>query len=122
MATFVEGRVPKMLYPGLGSHPQHDLAKRQMDTGGAIFAFVLDGGTAQAHAVLDALELIDISNNIGDTRSLMCHPASTTHYAIGAEARAAMGVPDGMLRLSVGLEDPDDLIEDLDQALAKAGL
>jgi cystathionine gamma-synthase/O-succinylhomoserine sulfhydrylase len=74
----------------------------------------------QAHAVLDALELIDISNNIGDSRSLMCHNASTTHYSVSAEAREEMGVTEGMLRLNVGLEDPDDLIEDLDQALAKA--
>ena len=122
VGQFLEGRVPRMLHPGLPSHPQYELATRQMDTGGTIFSFVLDGGTAQAHALLDALELIDISNNIGDSKSLMCHPASTTHYAIGAEVRAQMGVSDGMVRLSVGLEDPQDLIEDLDQALAKAGL
>uniref|UniRef100_UPI003B997E2D PLP-dependent transferase n=1 Tax=Novosphingobium sp. TaxID=1874826 RepID=UPI003B997E2D len=99
-----------------------DLAKKQMKAGGTIFSFHLDGGLQQAHAVLDALELIDISNNIGDSRSLMCHPASTTHYGVGPETRADMGVGEGMLRLNVGLEDPDDLIEDLDQALRKAGL
>ena len=82
----------------------------------------LDGGRAQAHALLDALELIDISNNIGDSRSLMCHPASTTHHGVGPETRADMGVGEGMLRLNVGLEDPEDLIADLDQALTKAGL
>ena len=122
VGAFMEGRVPRIMHPGLASHPQYDLAQRQMDTGGTIFAVDLDGGTPQAHAVLDGLSLIDISNNIGDTRSLMCHPASTTHYSLGAETRSIMGVPDGMLRLSVGLEDPDDLIEDLDQALTSAGL
>lgn len=122
VGRFVEGRVPTILHPGLASHPQHDLAMRQMDAAGPIFSFVLAGGREQAHALLDALELIDISNNIGDSRSLMCHPASTTHYNMGAEAREAMGVGEGMLRLNVGLEDPDDLIEDLDRALASVGL
>jgi len=93
-----------------------------MIAGGAIFSMILDGGRDQAWAVLDALELIDISNNIGDTRSLICHPASTTHSSIGEEARASMGVVEGMLRMNVGLEDPDDLIADLDQALGTAGL
>ena len=111
-----------MLHPGLESFSQHNLAMSQMDACGPIFSFVLDGGRAQAHAVLDALELIDISNNIGDAKSLACHPASTTHANMGEEAREAMGVGEGMLRLNIGLEDPDDLIEDLDQALARAGL
>jgi O-succinylhomoserine sulfhydrylase len=122
VGRFVESRVPKMLHPGLASHPQHNLAMSQMDAAGPIFSFVLDGGRAQAHALLDALELIDISNNIGDSKSLMCHPASTTHANMGAEAREDMGVSEGMLRLNVGLEDPDDLIDDLDRALSKAGL
>ena len=72
--------------------------------------------------MLDALQLIDISNNIGDSKSLMCHPASSTHANMGPEARHAMGVAEGMLRLNVGLEDPRDLIDDLDQALSMAGL
>lgn len=122
VASFVEARVPRLLYPHLPSHPQYELAKKQMKAGGTIFSFHLDGGLLQAHALLDALELIDISNNIGDSRSLMCHPASTTHYGVGPETRADMGVGEGMLRLNVGLEDPDDLIADLDQALRKAGL
>ena len=122
VGRFVEGRVPRILHPFLESHPQHALAVKQMDACGPIFSFVLDGGREQAHALLDALELIDISNNIGDSRSLMCHPASSTHHNMGAEAREEMGIGEGMLRLNVGLEDPDDLIEDLDQALAKAGL
>lgn len=122
VGRFIESRVPRILHPWLESHPQHALAVKQMDDCGPIFSFVLDGGRTQAHALLDALELIDISNNIGDSRSLMCHPASSTHHNMGAEAREAMGIGEGMLRLNVGLEDPDDLIEDLDQALAKAGL
>ncbi len=122
VASFVEARVPRLLYPHLPSHPQYELAKKQMKAGGTIFSFHLDGGLKQAHALLDALQLIDISNNIGDSRSLMCHPASTTHYGVGPETRADMGVGEGMLRLNVGLEDPDDLIDDLDQALRAAGL
>jgi O-succinylhomoserine sulfhydrylase len=119
---FMERRVATMLHPGLSSHPQHNLAMSQMDACGPIFSFVLDGGRKQAHALLNALELIDISNNIGDSRSLMCHPASTTHHSVGPEARVAMGVDEGMLRLNVGLEDPADLIEDVDQALKAIGL
>ena len=122
VASFLEGRVARVLYPGLPSHPQHDLAMRQMRAAGPIFSIVLDGGRAQAHALLDALTLIDISNNIGDSRSLMTHPSSTTHASVSAEAREEMGVSEGMLRLNVGLEDPDDLIEDLDRALTAAGL
>lgn len=122
LGQFVESRVPRILHPGLASHPQHDLAKQQMSTGGTIFSIVLDGGREQAWALLNALELIDISNNIGDSRTLMCHNATTTHHSVGPEGREAMGVHEGMLRISVGLEDPEDLIADLDQALAKAGL
>ena len=122
LARFLEGRLPRTLYPGLPSHPQHDLARKQMSTGGTIISVFLDGGRAQAHGLLDALELVDISNNIGDSRSLMTHPSSTTHAGLSAEVRAEMGIEDGMLRLSVGLEDPLDLIEDLDRALKAVGL
>ena len=122
VAQFVESRVAHVLHPGLASHPQHELAMRQMDAAGSIFSFVVEGGREQAMAVLDALELIDISNNIGDAKSLMCHPATTTHHNMGPEGRAEAGVGEGMLRLNVGLEDPEDLIEDLDQAFARAGL
>ncbi len=122
VGRFLEGRVAKMLHPGLASHPQHGLAMRQMKACGPIFSFLVDGGAKQAMGLLNALELIDISNNIGDSRSLMCHPASTTHYGVGAEGREAMGVVEGMLRINVGLEDAQDVIEDLDQALAKVGL
>ncbi len=110
-----------MLHPGLPSHPRHKLAQAQMDATGPIFAF--DVGTRErAFQILDALGLIDISNNIGDARSLMCHPASTTHANMGEDGREAMGVTEGLLRINVGLEDPLDLIEDLDQALSAAGV
>jgi len=121
VATFLDGRV-ETLYPGLASHPQHDLAMKQMDAAGTILAINVDGGRAQAHGLLDALQLIDISNNIGDSRSLMTHPASTTHAGLSEEVRLGMGVDEGMLRLNIGLEDPHDLIEDLDQALRSVGL
>ncbi|MBB3693095.1 PLP-dependent aspartate aminotransferase family protein [Sphingomonas sp. BK580] len=121
VGQFLEGRVPRLLHPGLPSHPQHALAMAQMEAAGPIFAFEV-ADRAQAHALLNALELIDISNNIGDSRSLMTHPASTTHYGVSPEARAEMGVTEGLLRLNVGLEDPRDLIDDLDHALRQVGL
>lgn len=124
LGQFVEGRVVqnggRILHPGLPSHPRHDMALRQMDATGPIFAFDL-GSRDKAFAVLDALELIDISNNIGDSRSLMCHPASTTHANMGPEGRAEMGVTEGLLRINVGLEDIADLTEDMDRALKAAG-
>ncbi|MDO6413468.1 O-succinylhomoserine sulfhydrylase [Sphingomonas sp. BIUV-7] len=122
VATFLDKRVPECLYPGLPSHPQHNLAMSQMEAGGTILAMNLDGGRTQAHGLLDALSLVDISNNIGDSRSLMTHPASTTHAGLSAEVREAMGVGEGMLRLNIGLEDPEDVIEDLDRALEAVGL
>lgn len=121
VGKFMEDRVKTMLHPGLASHPQHNLAMSQMSACGPIFSFIVDG-RKQAMALLNALQLIDISNNIGDSRSLMTHPATTTHHSVGPEARAAMGVDEGMLRLNVGLEDPQDLIEDIDQALRAVGL
>ena len=121
VAKFLEGRGVRMLHPGLPSHPQHNLAAKQMDAFGNIFSFVL-ADRAQAFAMLNAMELIDISNNIGDSKSLACHPASTTHNNMGPEGRAEAGVEEGMIRLNVGLEDPEDLIEDLDQALTAAGI
>ncbi|MEN2785887.1 trans-sulfuration enzyme family protein [Sphingomonas qilianensis] len=122
VGAFLEKRVPRILHPGLASHPQHNLAMRQMDACGSIFAFEVEGGRPQAHGLLDALELVDISNNIGDSRSLMTHPASTTHYGVAEEKRIEMGVTENLLRLNVGLEDPQDVIADLDQALTKVGL
>ena len=125
LGKFLEPRLDKaggrMLHPGLPSHPRHDLAMVQMDATGPIFAF--DVGTrARAFAVLDALKLVDISNNIGDARSLMCHPASTTHAGLDEDARTSMGVTEGLLRINVGLEDIADVTEDMDAALAAAGV
>ncbi|MET0240077.1 MAG: aminotransferase class I/II-fold pyridoxal phosphate-dependent enzyme [Sphingobium sp.] len=122
VGKFVEGRVPRILHPGLPSHPQYDLAQKQMKACGPIFSFLLDGGRDQAMSLLNALELADISNNIGDSRTLLTHPASTTHHGVGPETRADMGVEEGMIRINVGLEDPDDIIADLDQALTAVGL
>ncbi len=110
-------RVVGVRYPWLTSHPQHDLARRQMSGGGSIVTLWLEGGTERAFAVLDALRVIDISNNLGDAKSLATHPATTTHHRVGPEVRAAMGVTDGVIRLSVGLEDLEDLRQDLDRAL-----
>ncbi|MBB4098418.1 trans-sulfuration enzyme family protein [Sphingomonas kyeonggiensis] len=122
VGSFLEKRVPKVNFPALPSHPQHNLFSRQMEAAGPIFSFEVDGGRKQAHALLDALQLVDISNNIGDSRSLMTHPSSTTHYGVSEEKRLEMGVTEGMLRLNVGLEDPEDVIADLDQALRATGL
>ena len=122
VGKFLEQRVEKVLLPGLPSHPQHNLAMSQMEAAGPIFSLYVGGGRARAHALLNALKLIDISNNIGDSRSLMCHPASTTHYGLAEESRLEIGITEDMLRINVGLEDPIDLIEDLDQALSSVGL
>jgi O-succinylhomoserine sulfhydrylase len=105
-------------YPLLESHPQYDLAKRQMTGGGTVITFELAGGTkARAFEVLDKLQIVDISNNLGDSKSLITHPATTTHRAMGPEGRAAIGLGDGVVRISIGLEGTEDLIADLDQAL-----
>ena len=110
--------VARVLYPGRADHPQSELAHRQMSGGSSLVSFELHGGKGDAFQVLNALNLIDISNNLGDAKSLITHPATTTHRAMGPEGRAAMGVKDGLVRLSVGLEDVADLIEDLDGALS----
>lgn len=111
-------RVEHVVYPFLPSHPQFDLAKRQMLGGGTVVTFRIGGGKEQAFRVMNALRLVDISNNLGDTKSLATHPATTTHRRLSEEARAAVGITDGTIRIAVGLEDVRDLIEDLDTALA----
>jgi len=120
VAQFLEGQsgVTKVLYPGLASHPQAELAKRQMQGGSTLVAFEVAGGKARAFRMMNALATIDISNNLGDSKSLITHPATTTHQRLKPEERAELGISDGLLRLSVGLEDADDLIEDLEQALS----
>ena len=106
-------------YPMLPSHPQFDLAKRQMTAGGTVLTIDVESKD-RAFRCLDSLQLIDISNNVGDAKSLATHPATTTHRRIGAEARAEVGIGDGMIRFSIGLEDPRDLFDDLDRALTTA--
>ncbi|TXL74142.1 O-succinylhomoserine sulfhydrylase [Vineibacter terrae] len=111
--------VARVLYPGRKDHPQHALATAQMPTGaGGIVAFELKAGKWAAFETLNRLKLVDISNNLGDAKSLVTHPATTTHRRIGETERARLGISDGLVRLSVGLEDPDDIIDDLVQALA----
>ena len=112
-------KVSRVIYPFRADHPQHNLARAQMDAGGGVVSFEVEGGKAGAFSVENALALIDISNNLGDTKSLITHPATTTHQRLSPEARAELGIGDGLLRMSVGLEDPVDLCEDLEQALAK---
>ena len=114
-------QVAGLAWPGHPSHPQYELACRQMSGGSSLMAFHLPGGKGQAFAFLNALQLIDISNNLGDAKSLACHPASTTHMNLTQEERDALEITDGHIRLSVGLEHSDDLIADLEQALQAAG-
>jgi O-succinylhomoserine sulfhydrylase len=109
--------VSRVVYPWLESHPQHELAKAQMYGGGTVVTFEVDGGKAAAFALMNALQVIDISNNLGDSKSLITHPATTTHRRMGEQARLAVGITDGVLRVSVGLEDVRDLVEDLQRAL-----
>ena len=124
VAEFLEAHpgVRWVRYPFLASHPQHDLAKRQMTGGGTVVTFELDApegqGKQRAFEVLDKLSVIDISNNLGDSKSLITHPATTTHRAMGPEGRAAIGLGDAVVRISVGLEGTEDLIADLDRALS----
>ncbi len=109
--------VTKVLYPGRADHPQAKLAKRQMKGGGTLVSFEVAGGKKGAFRFSNALRLIRISNNLGDAKSLITHPATTTHQRFSREARAEMGIGDGLLRLSVGLEHPDDLRDDLARGL-----
>ena len=115
IADFLAGLPPiaRVLYPTRPDHPQYEIARRQMKGGGTLVAFDVQGGKEEAFRFSNALRIIKISNNLGDAKSLITHPATTTHHRIGAEARAEIGIGDGMLRLSVGLEDIDDLLEDL---------
>ena len=113
-------RVTRVFHPWLASHPQHELATRQMSGGGTILTFTLDGGKDEAFRFMNALKVVDISNNLGDSKSLTTHPATTTHRRLPEESRLASGITDGTVRLSVGLEDVEDLREDLERGLAAA--
>jgi len=119
LATFLGGRpgVAETRYPTADAHPQVDLARRQMSAGGSLVAVELEGGREAAFRFMNALLLFDIANNLGDAKSLATHPATTTHSRLTPEERAAVGISDGLVRLSIGLEDVEDLKEDLDQAL-----
>ncbi len=110
--------VSRLIYPGREDHPQAEIARRQMTGGSTMLAFEIDGGKDAAFRFLNALEIIKLSNNLGDAKSLITHPATTTHQSIGEEARAELDISGGLLRLSVGLEDADDLLEDIEAALA----
>jgi O-succinylhomoserine sulfhydrylase len=120
LATWVQGhdKVARAIYPGLPSHPQHNLAAAQMERPGTMLALEIAGGQAGAFRFLNALGIVQISNNLGDAKSLVTHPATTTHQRLSEEARAHLGITPGLVRFSVGLEDPDDLREDLEGALA----
>jgi O-succinylhomoserine sulfhydrylase len=119
LARWLEGhpRVAKVHYPGLASHPQHELAMRQQRAGGAVVSFEVRGGREAAWKVIDSTRLISITANLGDVKTTITHPATTTHGRISAEARAAAGINDGLLRVAVGLEAPRDLRADLERGL-----
>jgi O-succinylhomoserine sulfhydrylase len=123
IADFLAERpeVSRALYPFRADHPQQALARRQMSGGGTLVTFELRGGKDAAFRFCNALQVIDVSNNLGDAKSMVTHPATTTHMRIGAEERAKLGITDGTIRLSVGLEDVADLIDDLAEALDAAG-
>jgi len=110
----------RLIYPGLASHPQHALARRQMQGGGTVLALDFTGGKDAAFRFLERLEVADISNNLGDSKTLATHPATTTHQRLTADQRTAVGITEGLVRVSVGLEDVDDLAADLGAALDAA--
>ncbi len=114
-------QVTRVWYPMRDDHPQVELARKQMTAGGTVVTFEVAGGKDGAFKVMNAFGLIAISNNLGDSKSLVTHPATTTHLRIGAEERAKLGIADGVIRISIGLEDPEDLKDDLTQALATLG-
>ena len=112
-----DARLSRVIFPGLPSHPQHALTLRQMGSGGTLLAFDIPGGKEAAFRFLNALEIIKISNNLGDARTIATHPATTTHQRLAEDQKARLGITPGLVRLSVGLEDSDDLIAELDRAL-----
>jgi O-succinylhomoserine sulfhydrylase len=120
IARYLEAhpKVGRVIYPGLPSHPQYELARRQMSAGGTVVAFDIEGDKDACFRFLDALRLVDISNNLGDSKSLITHPATTTHSRLKPEERATLGIGDGLVRLSAGLEAEADLLRDLERALA----
>ena len=122
LAEWLEAQpqVERVIYPGLASHPQHELAKRQMRLGGPMVSFVVKGGLDKGRAFLNNLQMLSFSANLGDTRSIATHPASTTHSKLKPEERVAVGIEDGLIRISVGLEHIADITADVAQALARS--
>ena len=122
VADFLAGRpgVKRVVYPGRADHPQADIIARQMTGGSTLLALELEGGKEAAFKFENALQVFSISNNLGDTKSLITHPATTTHKNLSDEAKAELGISDRLLRISVGLEDTDDLVEDVAEALKAA--
>jgi O-succinylhomoserine sulfhydrylase len=111
-------KLANVIFPGLPGHPQHALAMAQMGAGGTVLSLDIKGGQGAAFRFLNALKIVTISNNLGDAKSIVTHPATTTHQRLSDDQRADLGITDGMVRLSVGIEDADDLLADLTQALA----
>ena len=109
-------QVQRVYYPGLESHPQHQLAVRQQSAPGGILSFEVNGGQAVAWRLIDALQMLSITANLGDTKTTVTHPASTTHGRLTAKEREVAGISDGLIRIAVGLEDIDDIQADLAQA------
>ena len=116
-ALLGDPRLARLIYPGLPTHPQYDLAQSQMAAGGTVLSLDIQGGQAAAFRFLNALKIVTISNNLGDAKSIVTHPATTTHQRLPDDQKAALGITPGLVRLSVGIEDPDDLIADLRAAL-----
>jgi cystathionine beta-lyase/cystathionine gamma-synthase len=119
VADFLQGHqdVARVTYPGLSSHPQHDLAKSQATGCGAIVSVEFEGGARRVRELIRALKLWPLAESLGGVKSLLCHPATMTHASVEPSERKRIGISDGLIRLSVGLEHPQDLIEDLDRAL-----
>ena len=124
LAQFLEAHVSvKMVkYPFLKSHPKYEMAKKQMKAGGALVAFELEGGLDTGKKFFNNIQMLSLSANLGDTRSIVTHPASTTHAKLSPEARLEAGITDGLIRVSVGLENIADIIKDVSQAIEKATL
>ncbi|TAI46930.1 trans-sulfuration enzyme family protein [Flagellimonas allohymeniacidonis] len=120
LATFLENheKVRWVKYPFLKSHPNHEIAKKQMTAGGCVVAFEINGGLEAGRKFFDSIKLLSLSANLGDSRSIVTHPASTTHSKLSKQDREAVGITDGMVRVSVGLEHIDDIVDDINQALS----
>jgi O-succinylhomoserine sulfhydrylase len=120
VALFDQPKIARLIYPGRPDHPQAEIVHKQMRAGSTLVAFEIAGGKAGAFRFLNALKLVRITNNLGDTRSLVTHPATTTHQRLTPAQRAELGISDGLIRFSAGLEHPDDIVEDLLSALKAA--